>query len=779
MTPESFEHLVDRAAAACGIEGGYWDIWGNYHTTPIRVKQAILKSMGMAADTPDGLVRALAERTRREWQRLLPPAVVTSESRPRLLTLQVPAEALKERARVTVRQEDGALWETEVEVGTLTETGSAEMDGRTWVRRQTHLPDDLPLGYHEVSVAVGSARAETRYIVTPDHAWTHPGLTEGGRAAGVAISLYGVRSARNWGCGDFRDLLAVVDWAAESLQASFVALNPLHAIQNRQPFNTSPYSPNSIFYQNYLYLDVEAIEEFARSARVRELRHRSDICAELEELRGAAFIDYERVSVLKLRFLKLMFADFLREWRGRSQRAQEFRRFQEREGLLLERFATYCALDEHLHRRNPKVWTWPQWPPKYRDPDGPATAAFRQKHWRQVLFYQYLQWQINRQLEHAQRYARSRGLSIGLYHDLALATDRFGSDLWAHRPFFATGCRVGSPPDDFSPQGQDWGFPPPHSARHWEDGYRLFTESLRKNCRHGGALRMDHVMRLFRLYWIPDGYDASQGAYVRELSEDYLRLLALESVRNRVVVVGEDLGTVEPAIRESLARFGILSYRLFYFEKNGEEFKNYDTYPEQALVSSTTHDLATIAGYWVGADIEARRKARIIGKDGYRSQLAARAHDKQKMLDALFRAGLLPAASPRSADQYPELTPDLHRAIAGFLAKTPSRLLAINQEDLTLEIAQQNVPGTTWQHPNWRRKMRFTVEQLRSDPEALALTGVFRDWIIQSGRANRPNVLAASNSIGNVGCKRADPRESHGKTRGRRPARSNRSNPPR
>ena len=739
MTPESFEQLLDSAAASCGIEGGYWDIWGNHHTASPAVKQAILRSVGMAADTADDLIRALTDRARREWQRLLPPAVVTSESHPRLLTLQVPADALKERVQVRLLREDGSTSAFDVLASDLVQTGSAEMDGRSWVRLQVRLPDDLPLGYHEVSVAVGSASADTRYIVTPDRAWTHPTLGHGGRAAGIAVSLYGVRSARNWGCGDFRDLLAVIDWAADGLNASFVALNPLHAIHNRQPFNTSPYSPNSIFYQNYLYLDVEAIEDFAHSRRARELRGRSEVCAEIEELRAAPFVDYERVSALKLRFLKLLFLEFLREWRTGSVRAADFQAFRTREGFLLEKFALYCALDEHLHRRDPEVWTWPQWPPEYHDPEGPEVRAFRRKHWRAVLFYEYVQWQIDRQLQRAQEHARGRYLSIGLYHDLALATDRFGSDLWAHRRFFAAGCRVGSPPDDFSPRGQDWGFPPPNSERHREDGYRLFAESIRKNCRHGGALRMDHVMRLFRLYWIPDQYEATDGAYVRELSEDYLRLLALESVRQRVILVGEDLGTVEPSIREKLAHFGILSYRLFYFEKDGGNFRGHNTYPHQALVSSTTHDLPTLAGYWVGADIEARRKAGMIDDEVFRGQSASRAQDKQKMLDALENAGLMPEQLSRSASDYPELTPELHNAIAGFLALTPSQLLAINQEDLTREVDQQNLPGTTWQHPNWQRKMRFTIEQLRSDPEAMALTAVFRDWIVKSGRANQPS----------------------------------------
>src|SRR5262249_52815977 len=236
-----------------------------------------------------------------------------------------------------------------------------------------------------------------------------------------------------------------------------------------------------------------------------------------------------------------------------------------------------------------------------RDPESPEVRQFRKKHWRSVLFYKYAQWQVDRQLEAAQAYARER-LSVGLYHDLALATDRFGSDLWAHRKFFVSGCRVGSPPDEFAPKGQDWAFPPPNSDQHYETGYRLFADSIRNNARHGGALRLDHVMRFFRLYWIPDAADATSGAYVRDRFEDYIRLLALESVRRKFVVVGEDLGTVEPSVRKTLAQFGILSYRLFYFERNETgEFRAFDVYTESALVSTATHHLPTLPGFWINS----------------------------------------------------------------------------------------------------------------------------------------------------------------------------------
>jgi 4-alpha-glucanotransferase len=267
----------------------------------------------------------------------------------------------------------------------------------------------------------------------------------------------------------------------------------------------------------------------------------------------------------------------------------------------------------------------------------------------------------------------------------------------------------------------------------------LFVESIRKNCRHGGALRIDHVMRFFRLYWIPDGADAAHGAYVRDHWEDLIRIVALESVRQRVVVVGEDLGTVEPEVRETLAHFGILGYRLLYFEKDARaEFRKKADYTPQALVSSTTHDLPTLAGFWVSEDIEQRRRAGVLPDEAsYREQLAARAAEKQKMLDVLLAEGLLPPGFPRSAADIPELTGELHNAVIGFLASTPSMLLLVNQEDLTKEIAQQNLPGTTWQYPNWSRKMHFRIDELYSARQATDFVRMFRNWIEQSGRGQR------------------------------------------
>jgi 4-alpha-glucanotransferase len=726
MESQNYQQLLDLAARLWGVDPEYWDIWGRRHITSDETKRALLKSLGVRAETADSLRESIEARRRREWMRLAPPCLIIDEHDPAVeLPLHAPAELARENVRVEIRQESGRVESLEFALHEYPECGAVEIDGRRYIRKQVKLPSGLPLGYHDIHAHVGNLEQSIRLIVTPSRAYAHPALANGGKAAGVSLALYGIRSVRNWGCGDLRDLRGVIDWIAEDAQASFVGLNPLHAIYNRRPYNTSPYLPECVFYPNFLYLDVESIEDFQKSRRAQRLWSKPETQSELAALRASQFVEYEQVSQWKLRFLKLSFAGFLREYRTGSARVRDFQRFLADEGDLLERFATYCALDEHLHACNPGLWTWPDWPQPCRDPDSPETRNFRKKHWRLVLFYCYLQWQLHIQLAAAQRYAVEKGLSVGLYNDLALATDRFGADLWSHRPFFVGGCRVGSPPDDFSPKGQDWGFPPPSAEAHREDGYRL--------------LRIDHVMRFFRLFWIPEGAEAGGGAYVRQNFEDWIRILALESVRQKVIIVGEDLGTVEPFVRETLEHFGILSYRLFYFEKrpNGD-FKTHREYPQQALVSSTTHDLPTLAGFWTGEDIETRRRASMFPDDAmYREQVQARGREKQKMLDLLFSLGLLPDYFPRSEAQVPELTGDLHNAVIGFLALTPSQLLAVNQEDLTKETAQQNLPATTWQYPNWSRKMRYTLEELRSGRAPRDFTAMFRNWLIRTGRVNR------------------------------------------
>jgi 4-alpha-glucanotransferase len=680
------------AAERNGVQQDFWDIFGHRHFTEPETNRAILTALGLDCTSEDSLRASFDRQEAADNARQLPPVLVVSENEPLRLPGDLDLEIITEQGeRHCVHIENGA----------------------------SNPALKLPLGYHEAR----SGNCSMRLIVTPDRAV----LPTPGKHAGLGVTLYGLRSRRNWGCGDFRDLEDLVNWASTVLHVDFIALNPLHAIHNRRPYNTSPYLPNSIFYRNFLYLDVEGVRGYDR---IRKQFEDEETLAAKGTLRASSVVEYEQVAALKRRALDLIFEA--------KPPGPDCKKWIAGEGDLLRLYAIYCALDEHLHAENPSLWVWPDWPEEYHDPDSAAVKQFAAEHEREILFHGWLQWNVDLQLARVHQCARDAGMSIGLYHDLALATDRCGSDLWAHRKFYVSGCRVGSPPDDFSPTGQDWSFPPPDSRQHRADGYRLYAESIRKSLRHGGALRIDHVMRLFRLYWIPRGHDAAHGAYVRDRANDLVRILALESVRANAVIVGEDLGTVEPEVRESLAKFGILSYRLLYFERINGGFKSPDQYPAQALASSTTHDLATIAGFWTGADIEARLRAGTIDHTAYDAQRVDRARDKQRLLDALFAAGVLPAAYERSADRIPELTGELHYAIIGFLANTPSVLWLVNQEDMTKEPAQQNLPGTTAEYPNWSRKMRWSIEDLKDLREARDCAAMVSYWIEITGRSAIP-----------------------------------------
>jgi 4-alpha-glucanotransferase len=731
-----FEDAVHRAAVEWGIQREFWDIFGNYHASTANTEARILASIGVPSSSLDEIEHARVRRFEASVDKILPATCVVGEQ-DKTIELSLRAGTNPE-VTFHINLEAGGQVSGSRSGSELRPVRELEREDQVWLVYRMGLPAETPLGYHTIHVSTGCglASATSTLIMCPERAFVPDDLRPGFRAAGLSVTLWGLRSSRNWGCGDFTDLRTLVDWVISEVRCSFIGLNPLHLLHNRAPFNTSPYLPLSIFYKNPIYIDIERVPEFARSPLAEPIFQSARMQAELAELRNAEFVQYEKVNGLKKRFLKLLFRQFRKDARGGSRRADDFANYVREEGDLLEKAALYSALDEILHKRDANRWTWRDWPAEYQNPDSDACRQFSQEHRLTIDFYKYIQFLIEEQLAAAQEYARGRGLPIGLYHDLALATDSCGADLWAHRALYVTGCRVGSPPDAFAPTGQDWAFPPPNTIAHREGGYQLFRESIRKIVRHGGALRIDHVMRLFRLFWIPDGVEAVNGVYVSDYVTDLLRILALESVRSRNIIIGEDLGTVTDQMRETLARFGVLSYRLFYFEKWKDwSFKSSSDYPRQALVSSTTHDLPTLAGFWTHRDIDARRNAGLIDESGYRAQTAERLLEKQRMLDVLHREGLLPKDYTRNAAEVHELDGILHNATIGFLAQTPSALLLLNQEDLTKETEQQNLPGSTAEYPNWSRKMRWTLEELGESETARAYAAMFRHQLIRTGRA--------------------------------------------
>ena len=737
------ESLIHELAELAGIEKNFFDIWGARHETSLSTTLKILEAMNINTDSEEILRRELHSLRTREWTRMCPPVWVVFEDEPKPLPVHVPLSAGQTSDRIktahfSLTDEAGVTREWSFEGGDLTVAESHVIRGVTYRRFLLDLPRGLDIGYHNFSMSVVTESDVHRHvlqlIVCPALAYQPPCLQGEGRAAGSAVALYGLRSDRNWGVGDFTDLKTLASWTADDLHGDVIGLNPLLAIPNRFPYHHSPYLPVTRFFYNFLYLDVEAAAGFHDSPDLREELNKREIREWINRLRTSETVDYEGAARLKEQMLWPAFRSFMARPATDRER-EEFDSYAQKQGKLLNLYGIFMALTDHFASREPPLWGWRQWPRDYHDPDSEAVARFAHDHADRVEFHQYLQWEIERQLGSVEEWLKEKGLKIGLYQDMPLAVDGAGFDTWLHQDLFAVGMSAGAPPDPFSPRGQDWGFPPliPDVCR--QDAYRYFIEILRRSMR-GGALRIDHAMQFFRLFWIPEKEKPAQGAYVLYPAEDLVGILALESVRSRTLIIGEDLGTVPVEIRELFQKRGVYSYRVLYFEKDREdEFKRPDSYPVQALVTVSTHDLPTFEGWWKGKDIEIRYKLGVFEtEERHRGEWAEREADKRKLLHALKEQNLLPDWHPADLAQLPEVTPELHAAIVGYAAKTKSKLLLLNQEDIFRDVRQQNLPGTTSEVPNWVTKMRFTLEDLKNYHMAVGCAAMVRGWIDFTGR---------------------------------------------
>jgi (1->4)-alpha-D-glucan 1-alpha-D-glucosylmutase len=539
-------------------------------------------------------------------------------------------------------------------------------------------------------------------------------LSEGRRLWGLSVQLYTLRSPRNWGIGDFTDLEELVTLAAEQ-GAAFVGLNPLHALFPANPHHVSPYSPSSRLFLNYIYLDITAVHDYYEHDEPRALVDGGEFQARLAKLRETEFVDYPGVAALKLEVLRLLYKGFVARHLGASTpRAKSFLVFLDEQGDDLIEQAAYDAIYSRFFAQTPEAGTWRRWPDSYRDPDQEQVRKFIRDNSEEVRFYQYLQWLSDQQLASVQRTAIEAGMPIGLYRDLAVGVDGGGAEAWAEQTSYSFEASVGAPPDPLALHGQDWGLPPLNPHRLRESGYSTFMKIIRSNMRHCGALRIDHVMSLFRLWWVPKGDSATNGAYVYYPLHDLLGILALESQRNRCLVVGEDLGTVPDQIRTALPEANVYSYKVVYFEKDRHNrFKPPRDYVHRAMATVTTHDLPTLAGWWEGIDLEMRDALKLFPTGEIRdSEYASRDYDRQVLLEALQQAGNLPegmSADPASA---PGITHALSTAVHVQLASSNAALMVVQPEDLILMREPVNVPGTTDQYPNWRRKLSQTTAEI-------------------------------------------------------------------
>lgn len=532
------------------------------------------------------------------------------------------------------------------------------LEDGTHVAATATLPPDLPLGYHDLHPSDGGPT--TRLIVVPDRGAPSPR-----RVWGWALQLYAARSAASWGIGDLGDLATFGGWAAGA-GASFVVLSPLHAPLPGPSPEPSPYFASSRRWRNPLHLRLEDVGGF--DASDPEL---AELAAAGRALNAARTLDRPAAWAAKRAALERIWA----KARATIDADPALARFRAAHGAPLRRYATFCALAEH-HGGG-----WPTWPVEHRRPDSPAVARFATANADAVAFHAWLQWLLDRQL------AAAAAASPGLVHDLAIGADPHGADAWLWQDCLAPGVRVGAPPDEFNDAGQDWGLPPFVPWKLRAAGYEPLAELLRGAFEHGAGLRIDHVMGLFRLWWIPEGAGATEGGYVRFPGQELLDILALESARAGAFVVGEDLGTVEDEVRAALAERDVLSYRLAWFEEGPPE-----AWPERALAALTTHDLPTLTGVASGLD-----------DDG--GSFAER-------LDNFL-------GEARPADPV-ELAVAAHRR----LADSPCRLVAATIDDAVGAPERPNVPGTTDERPNWSIPLPVGVDELGEHPGAAAVAAV-------------------------------------------------------
>lgn len=689
-------------ADAAGILPSYVNQYGATHHTSDDTRVRLLAAMHLDASTEKAADRTLAELHKVENARSLPGVCVV-------------AETDASRCTLAVSQGDegkACEWNVEVEL----EQGSiVHASGRTKSRNgplHLDLPERLPEGYHRVRLRVhtpGTAPTamEQLRIVTPPRCPTTDELLGHRPAFGLLANLYTLRSAHNWGVGDLTDLNRLVAFAAKE-GAAFVGVNPLHTIVNSGG-EVSPYSPVSRLFRNPLYLDVEAIEELGDLPALRRSLATSEQRAKLDEVRTLPRIDYERVMALKEPVLRELHRRFFARHRGHdTARGRAYERYLTSQGEALTDFATFMALKDQLGWKDHRGWK--QWPARYRDPRGAAVRSFRAAHDESIDFHRYLQFEVDRQLGAVARQGKS--MPIGVYQDLAIGSAGHGSDSWAFSDLFLQGVDVGAAPDDYAAGGQNWGFPPVSPRQLTDDGYRYWILLVRSALRHAGALRIDHVMGLFRQYWIPAGCKGSDGAYVRFPADDLLGILALESRRAGALVIGEDLGTVPRGLPEILRRWGILSTRVLYFERSSRgAFHRAKHYEKNALVSANTHDMIPLAGFWQGTDLAIRRAVGLVHAGEKAAQTRERARARRSLVRMLRAEGVLKKTQMQDETE-------LRRAVYEFLSRTPAALLGVSVDDLVGETSPVNVPGLDAdQFPSWKRKQRLPVEALARDAE--------------------------------------------------------------
>jgi 4-alpha-glucanotransferase len=690
-----------------GVATQYEDWTGTRTAVSESTLVAVLDALGVSAATEDARAAALVDHERDYWSRSLPPMIVGRAGTASSFWAHV---THGDPVGLWIRLEDGTV---RTDLRQLENNRAPyDLDGR-WIGEATfELPGDLPLGYHRLDLRVGSFDTSTPVIVSPA-SLKLPARLGTNRAWGLATQLYSVRSQRSWGVGDLTDLADLAVWSAARHGAGFVLVNPVHAAAPTAPMEPSPYLPTSRRFVNPLYLRVEAIPEYAyvrQRGRIRKARTEVQARADRAEL-------INRDAVWKAKRAALESVYLVERSAGRELAYAAYR---DREGRSLDDFATWCALAEKYGN------DWHKWPGELQHPSNAAVADFAAEHATTVDFHRWLQWQLDDQLTAAQATAVQAGMDLGIMHDLAVGVDPNGADAWALQDVLALGVAAGAPPDEFNQLGQDWSQPPWRPDQLVYDAYEPFRALVNAVLRHAGGVRIDHIIGLFRLWWIPKGAPPTDGTYVRYDHEAMIGVVALEAHRAGAVVVGEDLGTVEPWVRDYLRERGLFGTSILWFEADGDGGPlPAEKWREYCLSSVTTHDLPPTAGYLAGEHVRLREKLGLLTRPAD-EELAGDQAQQAAWLAELRRVGLL--GDDPTVDQ-------VVLALYRYLGRTPSKLVSLSLADAVGDVRTQNQPGTTDEYPNWRVPLRgpdnhkLLLEDVLSDPRAAALAEAMKQIV--------------------------------------------------
>jgi len=651
-----------------GVSREYWDWQGHRRPVQVSTVQAVLAALDVDTTTDESVRSALTALDDAPWQRLLPAVTVGRAGHPVDVLAHVPHG---EELTVELATESGAVVPA---VQIDHQVAPRRILGTTIGEARFVLPDDLPPGYHTLHARSGSTNATGTVVLAPDRLDLPPQLSA--QVWGLMTQLYSVRSRKSWGIGDFGDLAGLAGWGGD-LGAEFLLVNPLHAAEPVPPVEDSPYLPTSRRYLNPLYLRVTDVPELAALDATDRAQVAALAAGPFDD--AAGLLDRQASYAAKLAALDLLHAA-----PRSAARERELLEFCHREGPELRQFGVWSALAEHLAGQ--------VWPAQLLDPTSPEVAALVEKLSDRVDFFVWLQWLADQQLAAAQAHALDSGMSIGLVTDLAVGVHPAGAEVWTLGPALARGLSVGAPPDAFNQLGQNWSQPPWRPDVLADLGYAPYRAVLRAALRHAGGLRIDHVMGLFRLWCIPEGASPAEGAYLRYDHEAMVSILLLEAQRAGAFVVGEDLGVVEPFVRDYLADRGVLGTSILWFETDDGRPRPPETWRELCLASVTTHDLPPTAGYLAGEHVRLRDTLDLLTRS-LEEELAVAEQERETFLADLRGRGLI-------GDDASE--EDTVAALHELLTRSPSRLLGVAVSDLVGDRRTQNQPGTHREYPNWR-----------------------------------------------------------------------------